>query len=164
MKRFAPASNATQAGVIPQQGDSSRAAPNSTAPMEPVATPTRRTGAPRASLLTSRRPFMRISPLLKTATVVVASSLPLAALMGCSSSKSNGSPPDASTEAATSTLYARLGGHAGIRKAVDAIVGAELMDTRIASFFFNQVASPVPAGHPTVDQLSECFTDLLGSA
>jgi hypothetical protein len=107
---------------------------------------------------------MRISPLLKTATVVVASSLPLAALMGCSSSKSNGSPPDASTEAATSTLYARLGGHAGIRKAVDAIVGAELMDTRIASFFFNQVASPVPAGHPTVDQLSECFTDLLGSA
>jgi hypothetical protein len=107
---------------------------------------------------------MRISPLLKTATIVVASSLPLAALMGCSSSKSNGSPPDASTEAATSTLYSRLGGHAGIRKAVDAIVAAELMDTKIASFFFNQVASPVPAGHPTVDQLSECFTDLLGSA
>ncbi len=107
---------------------------------------------------------MRISPLLKTATVVLASSLPLAAIVGCSSSKSNGSPPDASAEGSTSLLYTRLGGHAGIRSAVDAIVRAELGDPKIASFFFNQVASPVPAGHPTVDQLSECFTDLLGSA
>jgi len=112
---------------------------------------------------------MRISPLLKTATVVVASSLPLAAI-GCnSSSPSNGNAPDGSSpdsstsEASTSTLYERLGFHAGIRAAVDKIVAAELGDPKIASFFFNQVASPVPAGHPTVDQLSECFTDLLAS-
>jgi hypothetical protein len=107
---------------------------------------------------------MRISPLLQAATVVVTSSLPLAALTGCSSSPSNGSTPDASAEGSTSSLYTRLGGHAGIRSAVDAIVKAELGDPKIASFFFNQVASPVPAGHPTVDQLSECFTDLLGMA
>ena len=107
---------------------------------------------------------MRISPLLKTATVALASSLPLAVLIGCnSSSPSNSPPPDAGNEASTTTLYERLGGHAGIRTAVDKIVAAELMDTKIASFFFNQVASPVPAGHPTVDQLSECFTDLLAS-
>jgi hypothetical protein len=107
---------------------------------------------------------MRISPLLKTATLIAASSLPLAASFGCSSSpKSNGAAPDASAEGSTSSLYARLGGHAGIRSAVDAIVKAELGDPKIASYFFNQVASPVPAGHPTVDQLSECFTDLLAS-
>ena len=41
---------------------------------------------------------------------------------------------------------------------------AELGDPDIASFFFNQVSSPVPAGHPTVDQLAECFTDELASA
>jgi hypothetical protein len=107
---------------------------------------------------------MRISPLLQAATVVVASSWPLASLLGCSSSpKSTGSTSDAGAEGSTSSLYARLGGHAGIRSAVDAIVKAELGDPKIASFFFNQVASPVPAGHPTVDQLSECFTDLLAS-
>jgi hypothetical protein len=75
---------------------------------------------------------------------------------------SEAGPTDAG-DAATTTLYQRLGGHAGIRSAINAIVGAELMDAKIASFFFNQVASPVPAGHPTVDQLSECFTDLLAS-
>ncbi len=107
---------------------------------------------------------MRISPLLKTATLIAASSLPLAATFGCSSSpKSTANGSDASAEGSTSSLYARLGGHAGIRAAVDAIVKAELGDPKIASFFFNQVASPVPAGHPTVDQLSECFTDLLAS-
>jgi hypothetical protein len=112
---------------------------------------------------------MRISPLLKTATVVVASSLPLAVMIGCNSSSpsnpplTDAGPTDAGGDGTTTTLYQRLGGHAGIRMAVDKIVAAELMDTKIASFFFNQVASPVPAGHPTVDQLSECFTDLLAS-
>ncbi|MGO9834184.1 MAG: hypothetical protein ACLP1X_08220 [Polyangiaceae bacterium] len=63
---------------------------------------------------------------------------------------------------AGSTLYSRLGGHAGIRAAVDAIVAAELADADIKTYFFNQVATPVPAGHPTADQIEECFTDLLG--
>ena len=40
----------------------------------------------------------------------------------------------------------------------------ELGDPDIASYFFNQVASPVPAGHPTVDQLEECLTDQLANA
>jgi hypothetical protein len=112
---------------------------------------------------------MRISPLLKTATVVLVSSLPLAVIASCSSSSPSPPPPadggatDSGGDGTTTTLYERLGGHAGIRLAVNAIVAAELTDTKIASYFFNQVASPVPAGHPTVDQLSECFTDLLGS-
>jgi hypothetical protein len=63
-----------------------------------------------------------------------------------------------------STLYTRLGGHAGIRAAVDAIVAAELADPEMKTYFFNQVAVPVPVGHPTADQLEECLTDQLANA
>lgn len=62
------------------------------------------------------------------------------------------------------TLYSRLGGHMGIRMAVDAIVADELMDPEIASFFAYQTSSTPTAGHPTADQLEECFTNQLGSA
>jgi hypothetical protein len=75
---------------------------------------------------------------------------------GSSSGSSSGGSADAGT------LYSRLGGHAGIRGAVDAVVAKELADNDIQSYFFNQVATPVPAGHPTADQIEECFTDLLG--
>lgn len=81
---------------------------------------------------------------------------------GGGSSSSSGGVTDAGD--AGSTLYSRLGGHAGIRGAVDAVVAQELMNTDIASYFFNQVATPVPAGHPTAEQIEECFTDFLGSA
>jgi hypothetical protein len=53
--------------------------------------------------------------------------------------------------------------HGGIRSAIDAIVGAELADPDIKTYFFNQVQSPVPVGHPNASQIEECFTDLLGS-
>ncbi len=76
-------------------------------------------------------------------------------------SASNG---DGGLQPEAGTLYLRLGQHTGIRAAIDAIVGQELTDPQIASYFFNQVASPVPTGHPTVDQLEECFTSLLGNA
>jgi hypothetical protein len=62
------------------------------------------------------------------------------------------------------TLYTRLGGHAGIRSAVNAIVARELADPDISTYFFNQVASPIPAGHPNADQIEECFADLVGAA
>ncbi len=61
------------------------------------------------------------------------------------------------------TLYTRLGGHAGIRMAVNAVVAAELMNADIASYFFFQPGAPAN-GHPTADQIEECFTDLVGSA
>jgi hypothetical protein len=72
-------------------------------------------------------------------------------------------PSDGGGESAATTLYERLGGHAGIRAAVDLVVAAELMDPDIASYFFNQ-GPPVAAGHPTGNQISECFTDLLAQA
>ncbi len=71
---------------------------------------------------------------------------------------SEGGPTDAG-----STLYGRLGGHAGIRSAVNAIVAAELQNADIASYFFFQGGAP-GNGHPTADQIEECFTDLVGNA
>ena len=71
----------------------------------------------------------------------------------------DGSAPDSSA----TTLYQRLGGHAGIRSAVNAIVAAELQNQDIASYFFFQSGAP-GNGHPTADQIEECFTDLVGSA
>src|SRR3954454_10666391 len=59
-----------------------------------------------------------------------------------------------------SALYDRLGGHQGIRTAVNAIVAQELMDPEIVTFF----GAVGKAGHPTADQLEECFTNLLGKA
>jgi hypothetical protein len=63
-------------------------------------------------------------------------------------------------------LYDRLGGHDGIR----AVVAAELMNADIASYFFFQTGvdggvSVAPAnGHPTANQIEECFADLVGNA
>jgi hypothetical protein len=110
------------------------------------------------------------------AVVVCAGAATLAIAVGCSSNGASNpsSGEDAGNGGAGSdsgaahadagTLYERLGGHAGIRSAVNAVVQAELGDPDLASYFFNQVATPVPAGHPTVDQLSECFTDQLANA
>jgi hypothetical protein len=114
------------------------------------------------------------------------SALSSCAMMACSSNSSppSNSPTDSGGEAvsdasvtvgdgATSgeaepctegTIYTRLGGHAGIRGAVNAIVGKELADPDIVTYFFNQVATPIPAGHPTADQIEQCFTDLVAAA
>lgn len=111
-------------------------------------------------------------------SVAVASS---AAALACSSSSSPATPePDASTPvedsaappatdggvacATGATLYDCLGGYAGIHSALEAIVKNELADPDIASYFFNQVATPVPAGHPTAAQIEDCFAVLLSQA
>ncbi len=88
--------------------------------------------------------------------------------VGCSSNSSTQAAGDSGVasagDGATTSLYQRLGGHAGIRGAVDKIVGAELGDPELASYFVYQTMSPTPAGHPNVDQLEECLTDQLASA
>lgn len=74
------------------------------------------------------------------------------------------SGPSTKDSGAASTLYTRLGGKAGIKGAVDLIVAEEVKDPEIASYFFAQVATPVPAGHPTVAQISACLVNQLGNA
>ena len=84
----------------------------------------------------------------------------------------SGTTPDTGTTAPDggvacnpgATLYDRLGGYTGIHSALVAIVGKELQNADIASYFFNQVASPVPAGHPTAAQIEDCFSVLLAQA
>jgi hypothetical protein len=88
---------------------------------------------------------------------------------GTSSGSSSGGTHDGGTDAGdagdagAASLYTTLGGHAGIRSAVHAVVVKELADPIIASYFFNQT-SPPAAGHPSATQIEECFTDLLASA
>ena len=59
------------------------------------------------------------------------------------------------------TLYERLGGHAGIRMAVDSIVIEETKDPIIASYFSQQASK---SHKPTVDDISECLTIQLSAA
>jgi hypothetical protein len=109
-------------------------------------------GVAAADITTVGGVLVGAEPAIVSADVADAGELPFDAGVTSSSGEDAG------------TLYTRLGGHAGIRSAIDAIVAKELMDPDLESYFFNQVATPVPAGHPTVDQLEECFTDQLGSA
>jgi len=97
---------------------------------------------------------------------------------GCSGSSDSGSGNGTPSSAPSSTggdttttppadqssLYDRLGKHDGIAKAVGAIVAEELKDPEIASYFFFQVQTPVPAGHPTAGQIEECLVAQLGNA
>lgn len=97
-------------------------------------------------------------------------------IVGCSSDDGGSAPAPATKPAASAepgktpaapaadTLYARLGGNEGIKKAVHAIVVEELKDPELASYFFFQVQKPVTAGHPTADQIEECFVLLVGNA
>lgn len=76
----------------------------------------------------------------------------------------DGATKDGATkDTGSTTLYERLGGHAGIRSTVDAIVAQELMNADIASYFFFQSGAP-GNGHPTAADVSECFTDLVAEA
>jgi hypothetical protein len=59
------------------------------------------------------------------------------------------------------TLYSRLGGDTGIQALVDAMTAAELADEEIKSYFFNQLATPVPAGHCTIAEMNACFASYL---
>lgn len=59
------------------------------------------------------------------------------------------------------TLYERLGEHPGIRAKIDAIVAEEVKDPIIGSYFSQQASS---AHKPTVTDIKECFTNLLGNA
>ena len=59
------------------------------------------------------------------------------------------------------TLYSRLGGDPGIHALVEAMTAAELADEEIKSYFFNQLATPVPAGHCTIAEMNACFSDYI---
>ncbi len=79
-------------------------------------------------------------------------------MTSASSSSTAACPADAGN------VYEELGGHAGIRGAVNAVVAAELQNADIASYFFYQSDAGAREGHPNVDQIEECFADFIESA
>jgi len=70
---------------------------------------------------------------------------------------------DAGTDSGTTTLYQRLGGHAGIQQYMTAVLTEELKDPQQASYFVYVVPNPQP-GHPGAADLIGCMTNLVGSA
>jgi len=62
-------------------------------------------------------------------------------------------------------LYDRLGGKAGLEAFVKDVVEKHILtDADLKTYFFNQVATPIPAGHPSAKQITVCFARLVGAA
>jgi hypothetical protein len=68
-----------------------------------------------------------------------------------------------SGQPAAPSAYERLGGAKGVRDFVSAEVAKVLEDADLKTYFFRQVATPIPAGHPSAAQITECFSRLVGS-
>ena len=99
----------------------------------------------------------------KSAKIFVLSAAATFALAAAAcSSSSTTAVADSGTQ--TGTLYARLGGHKGIRGAVELVVAAELKDPEIASNFVLLSDGTSNPGHPTANQLEECLTIQLAAA
>ncbi|HTA19273.1 MAG TPA: hypothetical protein VK989_08270, partial [Polyangia bacterium] len=63
------------------------------------------------------------------------------------------------------TLYDRLGGKTGLETFVKTVVDTKILtDADLKTFFFNQVATPIPAGHPSEAQIVVCFGRFVGAA
>ncbi|WP_394841827.1 hypothetical protein LZC95_32715 [Pendulispora brunnea] len=74
------------------------------------------------------------------------------------------SDDDTKPSGSTPSAYERLGGHAGLLAFVkNEVENKVLKDSDLKTYFFNQVANPIPAGHPSAAQIEECFTRLVAS-
>jgi hypothetical protein len=83
---------------------------------------------------------------------------------GYSSSGSSGSSGDVGSDAGTLSLYDRLGGKSGLESFVQTVVETKILtDADLKTFFFSQVATPIPAGHPSAKQIVVCFARLVGA-
>ncbi len=73
--------------------------------------------------------------------------------------------PDAGTSTSSLTLYERLGGKSGLESFVKTVVETKILtDAELKTFFFNQVATPIPANHPSATQIVVCFGRFVGAA
>jgi hypothetical protein len=74
----------------------------------------------------------------------------------------SGSAGDSGT--ATTSLFQRLGGRAGITAFIDKVLVEELKDPEIAPFFASNLQTPPPAGHPTAAQIKGCLVEQIAAA
>lgn len=105
--------------------------------------------------------------LLKGSLFGVAISVAITAT-GCSSSTSpSGTSGTIATtgDAGALTLYERLGGKDGLESFVKTVVETKILtDADLKTYFFAQVANPIPAGAPSEHQIVVCFARFVGSA
>jgi hypothetical protein len=93
-----------------------------------------------------------------------------ACLVACSDSatpsSSSGSVADGGGgDGGALSLYDRLGGKSGLESFVKTVVETKILtDADLKTFFFNQVAMPIPAGHPSATQIVVCFARFVGTA
>jgi hypothetical protein len=104
------------------------------------------------------------------AAVVLA--LGAAALTACGSDGASSTPDGAAgttggagTGGGELSLYDRLGGRSGLEMFVKDVVETKILtDAELKTFFFNQVATPIPAEHPSATQIVVCFGRFVGAA
>jgi hypothetical protein len=101
---------------------------------------------------------------------MMAAAMALSAV-GCSSSDPSYGTSGTSGMTATTgdagalTLYERLGGKTGLESFVKTVVETKILtDADLKTFFFAQVATPIPAGSPSATQIVVCFARFVGSA
>lgn len=91
----------------------------------------------------------------------------VAAGCGDDDATSSATPDAGATSTNTSglSLYDRLGGKTGLETFVGNVVNTKILtDADLKTYFFNQVASPIPAGHPSATQITVCFARFVGTA
>lgn len=84
---------------------------------------------------------------------------------GTTSSSSGTSGTSGTSGGTTMSLYDRLGGKKGLEDFTKTVVETKVLtDADLKTFFFNQVATPIPAGHPSATQIVVCFGRFVGAA
>lgn len=84
---------------------------------------------------------------------------------GTTSGGTTSSSGTSGTGTSTMSLYDRLGGKKGLEDFTKTIVETKVLtDADLKTFFFNQVATPIPAGHPSATQIVVCFARFVGAA
>lgn len=105
--------------------------------------------------------------MMKKTWLVLAAGAVTCVALGCSddedSNAATNTTPDSGTSTQELSAYERLGGKEGVRSFVSTEVGKVLSDEQLKTYFFAQVASPIPAGHPSGAQIIECFSRLVAS-
>lgn len=116
--------------------------------------------------------------------IAMATSVGVLVVVGCgddddpiAASSSSGGTPDAGVTAETGaadatpdspaalSLYERLGGKTGLETFVKGVVETKILaDNDLKTFFFNQTAASIPAGHPSPTQIVVCFGRFVGTA
>lgn len=103
--------------------------------------------------------------MFKLSVIGMTAALALSAV-GCSSSDSGSSGSSGTTgDSGTLSLYERLGGKTGLESFVQSVVETKILtDADLKTFFFAQVATPIPAGSPSAKQIVVCFARFVGTA